>query len=102
MDEDLICHKSLNEAYLIGLIRRTGVAAECSFCLKRRKATAKLSRKGIRRAPLKCFGDAQMPDLNLDIKHIINRLQRHQPTRLQHLLKNVDDAPRVTTAPLSI
>jgi hypothetical protein len=38
MDEDLICHKCLNEAYLIGLIRRTGVAAECSFCLKRRNA----------------------------------------------------------------
>ena len=38
MDEELICHKCLNEPYLIGLIRRTGVAAECSFCLKRRKA----------------------------------------------------------------
>ncbi|WP_447903406.1 RES family NAD+ phosphorylase [Pseudomonas serbica] len=38
MDEDLICHKCLNEAYVIGLIRRTGVASECSFCLKRRKA----------------------------------------------------------------
>ncbi|MEE4734363.1 hypothetical protein V2K60_24410, partial [Pseudomonas alliivorans] len=38
MDKDLICHQCLNEAYLIELIRRTGVAAECSFCLKRRKA----------------------------------------------------------------
>lgn len=38
MDEDLICHQCLNEAYLIRLIRRTGVTAECSFCLKRRKA----------------------------------------------------------------
>lgn len=43
-----------------------------------------------------------MPDLNLDIKDIISRVQRHQPTRLQHLLKNVDDAPRITTAPLNI
>lgn len=38
MDEDLICHQCLNEAYLIRLIRRTGVTAECSFCLKKRKA----------------------------------------------------------------
>ncbi|MGQ8918113.1 RES family NAD+ phosphorylase [Pseudomonas lundensis] len=38
MDEDLICHQCLNEAYLIGLIRRTGETAKCSFCLKKRKA----------------------------------------------------------------
>lgn len=38
MDENLICHQCLNEAYLIELIRRTGVTAECSFCLKSLKA----------------------------------------------------------------
>ncbi|TRN54917.1 RES domain-containing protein, partial [Pseudomonas syringae] len=38
MDKDLICYKCLGEAYLIELVRRTGMAAECSFCLKKRKA----------------------------------------------------------------
>ncbi|MEE4149856.1 RES family NAD+ phosphorylase [Pseudomonas viridiflava] len=38
MDEDVICHQCLSEAFLVGLIGRTGVATKCSFCSKKRKA----------------------------------------------------------------
>ena len=43
-----------------------------------------------------------MPDFNLDIEYTLSSVLRHQTTPPEHLLKDNDDATKISTAHFNI